>query len=231
MKAGTTEPASTKFSAEVYKKNLKILYDDWQSKDNQDTWKGADALVFTNGTTDEEIIYKKTTAFQTWLFGNEMEDTITVTTLNQVIILTRANTASELGPIVSQTTTPVSTQILSINAGDNTDNFNQLIDAIRSSGQGKSVGTLTKETALGDFASAWKTKLDEAEFTYINILNAISNILSIKDERELKCIQSAAAISAAIMKNFLVPEIETIIDEEKEVTHSSIAEKNGRYLC
>ena len=37
--------------------------------------------------------------------------------------------------------------------------------------------------------------------------------------------RTAGAISAAVLKNFVVPEIETIVDEEKKVTHSAVAEK------
>jgi nucleosome binding factor SPN SPT16 subunit len=38
-------------------------------------------------------------------------------------------------------------------------------------------------------------------------------------------VRTAGAISAAVLKNFVVPEIETIVDEEKKVTHSAVAEK------
>ena len=37
--------------------------------------------------------------------------------------------------------------------------------------------------------------------------------------------RTAGASSAAVLKNFVVPEIETIVSEEKKVTHSAVAEK------
>jgi nucleosome binding factor SPN SPT16 subunit len=40
-----------------------------------------------------------------------------------------------------------------------------------------------------------------------------------------KFVRTAGAISAAVLKNFVVPEIETVVDEEKKVTHSALAEK------
>ncbi len=40
-----------------------------------------------------------------------------------------------------------------------------------------------------------------------------------------KYVKTAAAISAAVLKSFLVPEIETTIDEEQSITHSALAEK------
>ncbi len=58
----------------------------------QNEWKNADALVLTNGTTDEEIIYKKSTAIQVWLFGFEMENTVVVVTDKKVLILTGPET-------------------------------------------------------------------------------------------------------------------------------------------
>jgi nucleosome binding factor SPN SPT16 subunit len=38
-------------------------------------------------------------------------------------------------------------------------------------------------------------------------------------------VRTASAISAAVLKNFVVPEIETVVDEEKKVTHSVMAGK------
>jgi len=52
----------------------------------------ADALVFVNGELDEEIIYKKSTALQSWMFGMEMQDTVIVITDSSILILTTAET-------------------------------------------------------------------------------------------------------------------------------------------
>ena len=61
-------------------------------KNNKEAWKMADALVFVNGEPDEEIIYKKSTALQSWMFGMEMQDTVIVITESSILILTTFET-------------------------------------------------------------------------------------------------------------------------------------------
>jgi len=47
----------------------------------------------------------------------------------------------------------------------------------------------------------------------------------VKDANEQKCLRTAASISVAVLKSFLLQKIEDIIDEEKSVLHTKISEE------
>lgn len=65
-------------------------------QENKEAWRAADAVVFINGELDEEIIYKKSTALQSWMFGMEMHNTITVLAETGILILAPAETGFPL---------------------------------------------------------------------------------------------------------------------------------------
>eukprot|EP01125_Pyxidicula_operculata_P003841 TRINITY_DN1526_c0_g4_i1.p1 TRINITY_DN1526_c0_g4~~TRINITY_DN1526_c0_g4_i1.p1 ORF type:complete len:1092 (-),score=312.51 TRINITY_DN1526_c0_g4_i1:129-2945(-) len=58
----------------------------------------------------------------------------------------------------------------------------------------------------------------------VNVSELISDLLSVKDTSELKNCKTAASISVAVIKNFLLNKIEEIIDEEQKVPHDKISE-------
>lgn len=222
--------------------------------------------MLVNGTLDEEVIYKKSTAMQDWLFGFEIENTIMVFTgQGAVHILTSAR--DQLEGIESA---HAATTVHSLPVGDNSEAFGTLIGILRDNLEGvrtckhfcacdcvssfllfqKGVGALPREAALGEFVEGWKKAFNEANFTVVNIANAIGNLLSTKDEQEQvwvpllfsvpimlaylattqKYVRTASAISAAVLKNFVVNDIETVIDEEQKITHSELAEKIDEFF-
>lgn len=53
-----------------------------------DVWKGADALVVDRGADNEDELYSKSAALQTWLLGYEFPETVMVVCAKAVVVLT-----------------------------------------------------------------------------------------------------------------------------------------------
>lgn len=67
--------------------------------------------------------------------------------------------------------------------------------------------------------------LNEFKFPSVDVSSGVGALLHIFDTDGKKCLASAADVSTLALKKFLLPEIESIIDEEKTVNLSDLADR------
>ena len=51
-----------------------------------------------------------------------------------------------------------------------------------------------------------------------------------KDATEIICVEKAACLTSYVMKNFVVPTMEKVIDEERKVSHSSLMDDTEKVI-
>lgn len=122
--------------------------------------------------------------------------------------------------------TPVEIFVRGKDAEENARQFEKCIDAINKAG--KKVGVLNKVPATGPFADEWRQSYDKVkdELEEVEIANSISTAaLTVKDERELRAIRDASRASSGILVKYFYEELSHILDEEKRVTHRTLADK------
>jgi len=210
-----------KLDAKLFTRRLKTLRSTWFNEQ----W-GIDALAIISGGTDEELL--KTAAFQYWFFGYEFTDTLLVICKDMVYVLTSLVKEKLLNAMQASFDEPVNMTILKRNKQEgNTASFKILIDAIKSSFNGSVVGIID-EQHKGPFVNEWKTALGAARLNQVDVASHISELLASKDINEQKCIRTASSISVVLLKVYLLEQIEVIIDEDKTVPHTEIAEKIDR---
>jgi len=79
-----------KIDTKYFSSRINKLVKNWE-ENTDSSWRGINAFVVVSGTKDEEIIYKKSSALQLWLFGAELENTIFVFLPRDLHIVTRSN--------------------------------------------------------------------------------------------------------------------------------------------
>lgn len=58
---------------------------------------------------------------------------------------------------------------------------------------------------------------------HVDISLFLQSILNVKDPQELLCVKAASTIAAQVLQKKMIPQLETVIDAEKNVTHASLA--------
>lgn len=90
--------------------------------------------------------------------------------------------------------------------------------------KGKKLGVFIKDTFPGPFCEAWKKALKAKEFENVDIGASIAYIMSNKEEPEINIIRKASLVSVDLFNKYLKEQIMDIIDSDKKVKHSKLAE-------
>lgn len=113
--------------------------------------------------------------------------------------------------------------IITRNKSDNdAGNFQKLVDLIRTA-DGE-VGTVMKEKAQSGFGNSWSKIIEENKIKKSDISMVLTNLLSIKDEKEIDLIRKSSEVTCEVC-SLTKKRIVEIIDKTKRVRHSDLSEE------
>lgn len=95
------------------------------------------------------------------------------------------------------------------------------------------VGVIAKDTSRGPFIDEWKKVFGEkcTDVQQVDVSTALStHAFSIKDENELRAMRAASKACVALMTPYFLDEMSNILDAEKKVKHSTLAERVDKVL-
>lgn len=157
-----------------------------------------------------------------------MNDLLLIFCKKSIYILTSKKKVDFLKNIESSKENEEGVPSVTLLVRDKTDkdnaNFDKLVSAISNSGSGKTVGEFSKDTSSGDFIVEWKKKFDEKKFEKVDVSIPFANITAPKDEEEINLITKASVLSCELYSKYLREEITEIIDSDKKIRHSKLAD-------
>ncbi|KAL2914305.1 FACT complex subunit spt16 [Polyrhizophydium stewartii] len=184
---------------------------------------GADALCFMVGSGEDAPVYSKSIALQTWLLGYEFPDTITAVVDGKIVFLTTTKKGAYLDALQGGSV-PIEILKRTKDEAHNESLNGVLIDILAASKNGKKLGVIVKDEAAGKAVDSWKRAMAASpkRMEQVDVSPALSVLFAAKDEDELRTIRSAAKISSATMKNFFIPQMSSILDENRKVSHEKL---------
>jgi len=210
---------------EAFGRRLKRLVNAFVKSEDNEGLSKVNALIVAVGQ-DEDIVYAKSTALQTWLFGYELSDTVMVLTQETLYFLASKKKIEFLKQIESvPKDLGLAVKLLTRDKSDNDKkNFGLLNDGIKS--KGTTLGVISKdlEKFPGPFMSAFRESLSGAKFTKSDVSAALALCMAAKEESEITTIKKACQVSVDIFSKYLKEQIMDIIDNDKKVKHAKLSE-------
>lgn len=213
---------------DAFYRRLRRLYNVWKNAESSDNGFGKmDALVVAVGK-DDDIVYSKGTAIQTWLFAHELTDTILALCENSIYFLGSKKKVEFLKQFETgkenENEVPPMTLLIRDKADKDKANMDKIINAVKESKNGQAIGEFSKDKFAGEFLDLWKAALQKEKFDAVDVSTPVAYIMAPKDESEVSVMKKSSQITCDIYAKYLKDQIMDIIDGDKKVKHSKLSE-------
>ncbi|KAH7026013.1 FACT complex protein [Microdochium trichocladiopsis] len=225
--------ADIKIDGKLFQERINHFVNAWKAdkRAGDAIFNGASSIVILMGKLAEDAPeFHKNNAVHFWLLGYEFPTTIMLLTLETLYIVTTAKKAKHLEQLKGGRF-PVEVLVRGKDAAENEKQFQKLAETINSAG--KKVGVLTKDTSKGPVIDEWKAVFNDKckDQDQVDIALALStSAFSIKDETELRAMRTASKACVALMNPYFLDQMSDILDQEKKVKHSALANKVDQKL-
>ncbi|KAI7350356.1 FACT complex subunit [Hortaea werneckii] len=205
---------------------LSALITQWKAdkRSGNNSFGDVGSIAVVMGKSDETQGFHKANAMQFWLLGYEFPATLFLITPESMTIVTTKKKAAYLEPLRGGKI-PLEIVVRGKDAEENAKQLERCLDTIKNAG--KRVGVITKEQSSGPFVNEWKNAFSEIskEVEEVDISPALSSVMAVKDENELRAIRNASVASSHTMSDYFVDYMSDVLDKDKKITHKALTDK------
>ncbi|XP_076914841.1 FACT complex subunit SPT16-like [Bidens hawaiensis] len=238
---GGTHPTASKtaagssggytIDATTLTKRLQSLYSHWRAH-RDELWGSCTSFAVATPPPSDDLRYLKSSALNIWLLGYEFPETIMVFSEKQIHFLCSQKKASLLDVVKKSAKEAINVEVV-MHAKAKTDNGVNKMEAILNSIDSVDspvLGYIAKELPEGKLLETWSEKIKSSGLTLSDVTNGLADLFASKDPGELINVKKAAYLTASAMKQFVVPKLERVIDEEKKVAHSFLMDETEKAI-
>ncbi|KAI5462599.1 FACT complex subunit-domain-containing protein [Mariannaea sp. PMI_226] len=224
--------AEIKIDSKLFQERISHFVTAWKNdlRSKDGLFDGASSLIVMMGKVEEIPEFHKNNAMHFWLLGYEFPTTLMLFTLDTLYILTTAKKAKHLDQLKGGRF-PIEVLVRGKDAAENEKLFIKIADKIKEAGN--KVGTIARDTSKGPFVEEWKKILADncKDVEQVDVSTALStHAFAVKDESELRAMRTASKACVALMTPYFLDEMSNILDAEKKVKHSVLAERVDKKL-
>ncbi|KAK9074443.1 hypothetical protein SSX86_007041 [Deinandra increscens subsp. villosa] len=212
-------------------RRLQSLYSHWR-ENREELWGSCNAFAVATPPPSDDLRYLKSSALNIWLLGYEFPETIMVFSDKQIHFLCSQKKASLLDVVKKSAKEAVDVDVVMHVKAKNDDGSTQM-DAILHSIESLDssvLGHIAREAPEGKLLETWTKKIKSSGLQLSDVTNGLADLFAVKEAGEVTNVRKAAYLTASAMKQFVVPKLEKVIDEEKKVTHSSLMDDTEKAI-
>ncbi|KAE8678035.1 FACT complex subunit SPT16 [Hibiscus syriacus] len=236
---GTAPGSGNTYSINLdnFSKRLKAMYSHW-NEHNAELWGSSCVFAVATPPPSEDLRYLKSSALDIWLLGYEFPETIIVFTKKQIHFLCSQKKASLLEVVKKSAKEAVGADVV-MHVKAKSDDGVALMDAIfksinvqckGSENDSPIFGCIAREAPEGKLLETWAEQLKSSGFQLTDVTNGLSDLFAVKDKEEVMNVKKAAYLSYNVMNNIVIPKLESVIDEEKKITHAALMDETEKAI-
>ncbi|KAI0472979.1 FACT complex subunit spt-16 [Xylariaceae sp. FL0804] len=216
-----------KIDGKLFQERINHFINAWKNdkRAGDHVFGGVSSILIMLGKVGENNDFLKNNAMHFWLLGYEFPTTLMLFTTECLYILTTAKKAKHLEQLKGGRF-PIEVLVRGKDAAANEKQFAQIADSINSAGN--KLGVVAKDSSYGPFVDEWKKVFGEKckDAEEVDISAALSTAaFSVKDETELRAMRTASKACVALMNPYFLDQMSDVLDQEKKVKHSALAQK------
>jgi nucleosome binding factor SPN SPT16 subunit len=211
---------------------VQTVYDGWRTGGRywSDDDNVVDSLMMAYGSSDDDVTFSRQASVSILLFGYEFPNTILVFTENTLHVVTSPK-KMKLLQVLGESKDGLHVKLYEKKKDGS--EFPALLEAMKGSRTGARVGYSKSSVygpsgnvkVKGKWINAWLAAVEKEAFTKVDVGIAVATVLGIQDAAAIDHTEKSGTFSTALMRKFVQAEIERIIDEEKDVKHSDLADQ------
>ncbi|KAF4675609.1 FACT complex subunit SPT16 [Perkinsus chesapeaki] len=218
-----------KAAGERFVRRMMRMFDNWPEKQQ--------AVALVAGEVSDDALEQKTLAMHQWLLGGELPETIMVVfggdkDKRSLWILSDQKRADILEKLLAgvplEGKFTIHYEVL--NGDNDTSVYDKVFNAAKAmAGEQKcQVGLLKKEKHAGKMAKGFTNYCSSSDtLAHDSIGNATATVSSwmvVKDEGEVESMKRSAVFSTLLMKQVMVRDVESVIENDTKKTHEQICD-------